>query len=252
MTKRKEERLRQIRDILNEESEVRIVALAKRLNVTPETLRKDLNDLEQQSIVKREHGIVRIQKLESEMPISIRNQEHRKEKRSITIRAIEEIQDGQVVFLDSGSTLLQGIEYLKSKKDLTLVVNSFPIALECMNMGFKLLFLGGSLNLNGLRTDGHFAQEMLQSICIDVAILGTDGIKNASGFTVYSMEEVGTRRHIINHSRKLVIVSDASKFDTESHFRFCSFREADVFITNPLTRKQRELVSEVQKIVEVE
>ncbi len=251
MTKRKEERQKQIREILNEENEIRIVSLAKRLSVTPETLRKDLDELEKQSIVKRQHGIVRIQKLHAEMPISIRNQEHREEKRCITRRAFDEIKDGQVVFLDSGSTLLQGIEYLKTKKDLTLVVNSFPIALECMYMGFNLLFLGGSLNINGLRTDGHFAQEMLQSICIDVAILGTDGIMNASGFTVYSMEEVGTRRHIINHCRKLVIVGDASKFEVESHFRFCSFREADVFITNPLTDTQKRIVSDVKELIEV-
>lgn len=101
--------------------------LALLLRVTSETLRKDLDKLENKGMVIRHHGFVRINKLQKELPISIQSQENVKIKQQITIRAIEEIEDGNIVYLDAGSTLLNGIDALKVKKDLTIITNSLPM-----------------------------------------------------------------------------------------------------------------------------
>lgn len=251
MSKKKDARQRKIRQILLEEDEVRVLDLAKRLQVTPETLRKDLDEMENQHIVVREHGVARIQKLRSELPIAMRNQEHPEMKRRITLRAIQEIEDGQIVFLDAGSTLLQGIQALRSKKDLTIVVNSLPIALECITMNVQMIFVGGMMQKNGLRTDGYFTSQMLDHIHIDVAILGTDGILDANGFTVYTLEEVGTRRHIMKQAKKCIAVCDSSKFESSARYQFCTFDEVDMMITNPLSEQQRERVKDIKKVIEV-
>lgn len=90
-------------------------------------MRKDLDKLENKGMVIRHHGFVRINKLQKELPISIQSQENVKIKQQITIRAIEEIEDGNIVYLDAGSTLLNGIDALKVKKDLTIITNSLPM-----------------------------------------------------------------------------------------------------------------------------
>lgn len=251
MSKKKDARQTLIRQILLEENEIRVIELAKRLNITPETLRKDLDEMEEQQMIIREHGYARIQALRTELPIAYRSKENPEDKRKIMLRAIQEIKNGQVVFLDAGSTILQGIQALRSKKDLTLIVNSIPVALECLEMNFKVIFIGGTMMKNGLRTDGYFTQKMLDSIYIDVAILGSDGIKDSSGFTVFQLEEIGTRRHIINQSRKLVVVCDSHKFAIEPHYQFCRFDEVDILITNSLTDEQSKQVEQIKKIIQV-
>lgn len=212
MSKKKDARQVKIRNILMEKGQYRVKDLAAILHVTPETLRKDLDELEEQGIVVRSHGFARVNIFRQELPISVRNQENTDIKKRLTYRAIEEIQDGNIVYLDAGSTLLQGIDALRQKKDLTIITNSLPMAYKCNEMNFDVVLVGGKLHKNGLHTDGFFSEKMLDSIYIDIALFGSDGLLNASGFTVYSMEEVGTRRHVINQTKKVVMVSDNTKF----------------------------------------
>lgn len=251
MSKKKDARQVKIRNILMEKGQYRVKDLAAILHVTPETLRKDLDELEEQGIVVRSHGFARVNKFHQELPISVRNQENTDIKKRLTYRAIEEIQDGNIVYLDAGSTLLQGIDALRQKKDLTIITNFLPMAYKCNEMNFDVVLVGGKLHKNGLHTDGFFSEKMLDSIYIDIALFGSDGLLNASGFTVYSMEEVGTRRHVINQTKKVVMVSDNTKFSMTGHYSFCSFREVDVFITDRLTEKQHQQVQMCKKIVQI-
>ncbi len=251
MSKKKDARQVEIRNILNDNGNCRVKELAEQLQVTPETLRKDLDELEEKGIVIRSHGFVRVIKQKKELPISIRNQENVDIKRRIMYRAIEEIHDGDIVYLDAGSTLLQGIDVLQKKKDLTIITNSLPMALKCNEMNFEVILVGGKLQKNGLHTEGFFSEKMLDSIFIDIALFGSDGLYNTSGFTVYSMEEVGTRRHVINQTKKLIMVSDNSKFSFTGHYAFCSFREVDVFVTNQLSGAQLQQVQACKKIIQI-
>ncbi len=140
---------------------------------------------------------------------------------------------------------------MRSKKDLTIIVNSIPIALECLDMNFNVIFVGGTMHKNGLRTDGHFTNSMLDSIYIDVAILGSDGIQDATGFTVYTLEEIGTRRHIIDRSKKIIVACDKHKFDVAAHYQYCTYKEVDMLITNSLSDLQRLQVKAIKEIIEV-
>ena len=159
MSKKKDARQVEIRNILNDNGNCRVKELAEQLQVTPETLRKDLDELEEKGIVIRSHGFVRVIKQKKELPISIRNQENVDIKRRIMYRAIEEIHDGDIVYLDAGSTLLQGIDVLQKKKDLTIITNSLPMALKCNEMNFEVILVGGKLQKNGLHTEGFLVKK---------------------------------------------------------------------------------------------
>lgn len=251
MNRKKEERLVRLRHILEEKGKVRTRELAATLDVTPETLRSDLDLLEGQGLIEREHGAARLRRQDKETPLEWRQSEYRQEKMRITMRALEEVKDGDIVFIDAGSTILSALDSLASRKDLTIVVNSLPAAETCLRMGFPCIFIGGELNRNGQHTHGYFAEEMIDHIRIDVAILGTVGIEGADGFCVYSLNEVGIRRHIIHQARKLVMIMDQHKISEPGYYRFATFREADLLITNRLHPEPKDRLKEVRRLIEV-
>ncbi|WP_276905423.1 DeoR/GlpR family DNA-binding transcription regulator [Faecalibaculum rodentium] len=251
MQKRKEQRLTDLRKILEEQGRVRTRDLAKMLDVTPETLRSDLDLLESQGLIEREHGAARLRVLDKETPLEWRQAENRQEKMQVTIRALQEVKDGDIVFIDAGSTILTALNHLSSRRDLTIVVNSLPAAQSCLDMGFHCLFIGGQMRRSGGHTYGYFAEQMVDNITIDIAILGTTGIEGVDGFSVYRAEEVGIRRHIIRQTRRLVIVMGRHKLNQPGYYRYASFREADLLVTNHLTPEQKKRFSGVRQIVEV-
>lgn len=251
MRRKKQKRQDEIRILLSSHDSLRNTEIARILNVTPETIRKDLDDLENQQLIVREHGYARLNKGSFEIPLELRQQENSQLKERIAVRAIQDIQDGQTVFLDAGSTLLQGIDLLSSKRDLTIVVNSIPVALEALRQNFKVIFLGGVLLKNGQRTEGFFASNMIDRIHIDYAILGTSGIRGARGFGVCSEAEIESRRRLLKHSDRVAVIMDSSKFDVPASYQFCSFSEIDLLITNELSDEQREIVRDVPQVLEV-
>jgi DeoR/GlpR family transcriptional regulator of sugar metabolism len=251
MSKKKDARQVRIREILLSESKVRISELAKRLDVTPETLRNDLNEMEQQSMIIREHGYARIVNSFSEIPVFMRSQEHSEEKKRAAIRAFQEIKDGDVVFIDSGSTTLYGLPALQMKKDIIIVTNSLPLAQQCAPLNFDILFTGGMVFNVGLRTYGHFAAQVIDSLQIDTAIMGTDGLVDAEGFTTINVDELSIKRQVINHSKNIICIADKYKFETRAPYTFCKFREFDTLVTNKLTDAQREMVKDIKNIIEV-
>ena len=251
MSKKKDLRQARIRQILLEESRIRITDLAKRLEVTPETLRSDLNEMEAHSLLIREHGYARIHNPMQETPLFFRNQENAEAKKRVAIQAFNEIKDGQVVFLDSGSTVLLGLPALQMKKSLTIVTNSLPLAQQCAAYHFDILFAGGMIYNAGLRAYGHFAIEVVDHVHIDTAIMGTDGFKNCDGFTSTNINELGFKRHVMNQSSKIIMVTDASKFEDAAPFSFCKFREFDVLVTNPVPKEKLEPLRDIKKIIQV-
>ncbi len=251
MNKKKDIRQNRIRQILLEEGRVRVKDLAERLDVTPETLRLDLNDLEAKNLVHRQHGFAIGGALGSELPVDVRGQEYTDDKKRIAYRAMQEIQDGQVVFLDSGSTIILGLPVLAFKKDITIVTNCIPLAYQATLMNLNVVMAGGPVSNVGQRTYGHFTTDVIDHISFDVAIMGTDGLRNATGFSTMSIDEVPIKRHIITQSQKLITVADRSKFERKASYSYCKFREFDMLVVNELDEKYRNIVKEIPKIIEV-
>jgi len=251
MSKKKEERLSKIREILGQKEKVRNLELAQELNITVETLRHDLEFLEEQNIIKREHGYTRLNNSLREMPVLMRQNENMDLKRRIAVRAFREIQNGQIVFLDSGSTVLSGIDALRNKKDITIVTNSLPVAIECSKMNHKIVLIGGMILNAGLRTTGVYSTDMLDHIQLDLAITGTSGIEGATGFTTNDFEIWGFRTHVLQKTKKMIVVCDKNKFHMKAPYEDVSFHEVDTLITNQLTKEELEVVKDIKNIIMV-
>lgn len=251
MSKKKQERFEKIREILMDKESVRNTDLAKELHVTVETLRHDLDYLEEHKIVVREHGYTRINPSLNELPFLMRQNENMDDKKRIAYRAFQEIKDGQIVFLGSGSTVLSGIDALKKKKEITIVTNSLPVAMESAKLNHKVILIGGMIINAGFSTYGYSALEMLEQIHMDLMITGSAGILESEGFSTNKFEEVGLRRKILRQSKKSIVVCDREKFHLKSAFTDLLFRETDLFVTNSLTPEMLDLVKEIPEIIQV-
>ena len=249
MSKKKEERQLQIRQILEEKEKIKVAELAKLLSVTPETLRKDLDELQERKILVREHGYAKIQSSSVETFVELKAQKNKEMKKIVALEAFSRIENGMTVYLDSGSTIL------RNKSDITIVTNSILVAYECANMNLNIIMAGGLLFNIGKRTYGHFATEIIDHLNIDLAIMGTDAFTEKShGFTTISADELGFKRHVMNQSAKKIMISDASKVNNKADiapYAFCKFNEFDEFITNHLTPEQYDVVKTVKKVTQV-
>lgn len=176
-------------------------------------------------------------------------------KKIVALEAFSRIENGMIVYLDSGSTILTAISALRNKSDITIVTNSILVAYECANMNLNIIMAGGLLFNIGKRTYGHFATEIIDHLNIDLAIMGTDAFTEKShGFTTISADELGFKRHVMNQSAKKIMISDASKVNNKADiapYAFCKFNEFDEFITNHLTPEQYDVVKTVKKVTQV-
>ncbi|MBQ9840447.1 MAG: DeoR/GlpR transcriptional regulator [Erysipelotrichaceae bacterium] len=248
---KKHDRHVQIRSLLSRNHKMKTVELAKELAVTPETLRKDLDELQRQGLLIREHGSVRLYNASYETPVGVRQLDHVEEKRAISYYAFKQIQDGQVVYLDSSSTVILGLENLLLKKDVTVVTNSLIIAQKCMQYDCDVLIAGGHVIKTGSRTYDYFATQLIDSLQIDVAIVGTEGLKDSKGITT-SYSELGFKKHVIQQAKKVIVVCDSSKFEQTSSYVYGDYEAVDLLITTTLSSEQKEKLKEIKEIVEIE
>ena len=251
MSKKKDERQFKIRQLLQEHPKIKISDLADCFQTSSETIRKDIIELEDSKIIKKEHGYALLLEEPDEMPISLRNQEYIEEKKQIMKQTCTFIKEGMVVYLDAGSTCLAGIPFLQSIHNITIVTNSIFVAYKCAKLNMHVILIGGNISNNAYRSYGNFASETIDYIHIDVAILGTKGFKDNNGFTTYE-NEYELKRHILQQSEKIIVVTDKNKFNAQPEYTYCKFKEVDVFISNPLTKEEKTQIQVIPKIIEAE
>ena len=251
MPRKKDERQNRIRQLLMNQQEMKVSEIAERLTVTPETIRKDLDELEEQGLVIRSHGSVSLKSVLSQLPLKIRNQDHPDEKRRITMRAIQEIRNGSTIFFDSGSTIMTGIQMLRSKKNLKIVTISLPVAIECTELGFEVYLLGGQIQPQALFTYGSMTMDDLKRFHFDLALLGTCGVLDSGFFGLNSLDDAAFFREVAARSSRVMILMDRSKIYEKAVFPTLSFAETNMMITNPLSEEERARFDGVEKIAEV-
>ena len=114
-----------------------------------------------------------------------------------------------------------------------------------------VILIGGNISNNAYRSYGNFASETIDYIHINVAILGTKGFKDNDGFTTYE-NEYELKRHILQQSEKIIVVTDKNKFNTQPEYTYCKFKEVDVFISNTLTKENKSQIQVIPEIIEAE
>lgn len=213
---------------------VEVSHLADALDVTAETIRRDLTALERRGVVRRVHGgAIAVERLDPEPTLATRSGLHTETKRRIAANVLEHLPAGGTVLLDAGSTTLAIVDLLPRDMELTVLTNSIPaLAPLASRPGITLFVLGGAVRGVTGAMVGDWAVDALASVVVDVAVLGTNGMSAARGFTTPDEAEARAKRAMVASARRVIVAADSSKAGDDHFHRFAAVDQVDLIVTD--------------------
>ncbi len=204
-------RTNQILEFLTEENKIEVSQLAEKLGVSQVTVRKDLDELESQGIIVREHGFAC---LRSTNNLHGRIAYHHEAKKKIAKRAAELITNGDTLMIESGSCCaLLAEELASSKKDLTIITNSAFIADYIRGKSnFQIVLLGGIYQQDSQVLVGPMIQQCVGNFFVKHFFIGTDGFSLRTGFTNQDQMRAQAVREMACQAEHIVILTESEKF----------------------------------------
>lgn len=201
----------QILDLLEKNKKMEVTKLSELLNVSQVTIRKDLVILENSGIIVREHGYARLNESDD---INNRLARHYETKQKIAKLAVESIENGETVMIESGSCCaLVALEIARSKKDVTLITNSAFIADYIRKIGsVKVILLGGEYQNESQVMVGPLTRKCVEAFFVDKLFIGTDGFTIETGFTGNDYMRSEAVKDMAKQASRVMIVTDSDKF----------------------------------------
>ncbi len=192
----------------------RIGALAATLQVTDETVRRNIRRLEAEGLVEKVHGGARLTEPAAEGDLPARIAEQPEAKRRIAECVAGLIPDGASLFLDVGSTTTFIADALRDHRTLTVITNSVTVAAKLATRnGNRLFFAGGELRAHD---GGCFGPEVLRFIAgfhTDFAVMSATAISAERGFMLYDLDEARIARAMMAQAAATIVAADSRKFD---------------------------------------
>lgn len=212
----------------------RTIDLCEMLDASEATVRRDLEWLEQDGILERTHGgAILSQRMITEPEYRQRAQHHPEEKRQIGALAASLIDEGDIVFINSGTTTTQVIQQIRGDAEITVFTNNVNAALEMGEPGFHHYLIGGEYQPRSKSLAGRFAMENLKQVYANKAIIGVDGISLKHGCTVPTNGEAEVVQQMIERTRgQIIVVIDHSKWGVVSNFQIATIDEIDILVTD--------------------
>jgi len=211
---------------------VEVNALAEELDVASETIRRDLKALAGRRLLKRVHGgAVPLETVAFESGVEYRSQVDLAEKHRIASAATDLLHGAETVYLDEGFTPRLIAERI-AERDLTVVTSSL-LAAEALahSTSVTVLLLGGRMRGRTLATVDHWAVDMLASLVIDVAFLGTNGISLEHGLTTPDPAVAAVKSTAVRVARRPILVAAHSKFGEAGFCRFAQVADLEAIVT---------------------
>jgi DeoR/GlpR family transcriptional regulator of sugar metabolism len=238
------ERRRQIVSMLQEKSSVMVPELSKEFNVTEETVRRDLEKLEKEGLLKRTYGgAVLNENTNVDIPLNIREVTNIEGKSLIGKKVAEYIEDGDTIILDSSSTALQVAANIKNKNKITVITNSIKVVLELADAkDCKVISTGGSLRGSAMSFVGHMAESTIKNYNVDKAIICCKGVDKARNITESNEMEADVKKAMIDSADKVFLVVDHTKFDKVAFVKMLNFEHIDSIFTDKKLSEDWELL----------
>ncbi|MEZ5836979.1 MAG: DeoR/GlpR family DNA-binding transcription regulator [Geminicoccaceae bacterium] len=231
---RRKDRQSKIADTVRKRGKISSLDLAAELNVSVETVRRDLVDLAERGLVQKVHGGAKRPRLFEESSFSERLAIHESGKRQIARKLLSVIEPGDTLFLDTGSTTLMCAETLVELQKLTIITNSVAIAqVFAQSPGTADVYLlGGAFRADNRQTVGPLAIDQVGEFRADHAVLAVAAIDAQGGAMDAAFDEARVARAMIDNAGSVVVLADASKIGRKAAFHVCDLREIDVFVSD--------------------
>ncbi|MBN8822669.1 DeoR/GlpR family DNA-binding transcription regulator [Spirosoma sp.] len=223
-----------ILELLKEDGSAKVVDLARIFKVTEVTIRQDLEKLEKDGLVIKEHGGAYLKNVEDQVrTFSLGNQENIDKKEAIANKCLEFIESGDSIILDSGSTTTEIAKKLRGYKNLTVITNALNIALILgAEPGIEVIMTGGEFKPPTLSLTGQKAADFFKGINVQKLFLATAGISLKSGLTYPSISDLVVKKAMIDAADTTYLVADSTKIGKSAFASLGALSLIDYIITD--------------------
>lgn len=230
-----------ILELLQEDGSAKVIKLAKIFRVSEVTIRQDLEKLEKDGYVRREHGGAFLKNVaDSVKSFTLLNQDNIERKQIIGKKAAEFIETGETIILDSGSTTTEIAKNLIGKKDITVITDALNIAMMLgAEPGIEVIVTGGEFKPPTLSLTGQKAASFFEDINADKLFLATAGISLRSGLTYPSLSDIVVKKAMIEAADITYLVADSSKIGKNAFASLGALSLIDYIITDASIEQKR-------------
>lgn len=239
-------RQREILELINKQGFVAIDALTSLFQVTPQTIRRDINNLCDRNLLQRHHGgasrVTSVQNID----YSDRKNIMGEEKRRIAEMVARKIHDHASLFINIGTTTEEVATALANHKNLRVITNNLNVAVNMSdNNNCQVIIAGGMVRKKDKGITGEATIDFIRQFKVDIAIIGTAGIDEDGSLFDYDYHEVRVTKEIMQNSRQVFLVTDHTKFSRNAMVRMADLSEIDrIFTDNMPPQNFQELLKE--------
>lgn len=228
------ERRAQVLKALKEKHRVTIEGLARELDVSTMTIRRDLKRLADEDIVTLVHGGAVYNEGGAYLPaLTAREKQMRREKSAIAEYCAQQIPEGSAVYLDNGSTTLEIADALRGKKNIAVLSHSLPVLNILSNAkSIQLISVSGIYEPRAKGFFGDLAVRMLRQFRIDIAFLGVTAVSLEDGVMSALFFEQSLKKVLIERAKKTILAVDHTKIGGTSFLKVCDLHEVDGIVTD--------------------
>lgn len=223
-----------ILELLKEDGSAKVVDLSRLFKVTEVTIRQDLEKLESEGLIIKEHGGAYLKNVEDQVrSFSLVHQDNLDKKERIAQKCLEFIESGDTIILDSGSTTTEIAKKLKGLKNLTVITNALNIALMLgTESGIEVIMTGGEFKPPTLSLTGQKAADFFKGLNVQKLFLATAGISLKSGLTYPSISDLVVKKAMIDAAEVTYLVADSTKIGKSALASLGALSLIDYIITD--------------------
>jgi len=244
-------RQQKILHFLEDQEKVKVVELSEKLSVTEETIRKDLEILEEKKqLIRIRGGAIERQTKGFEISSLERENKFLNEKKALAQKACEYIKEGEIIALDASTTCLQIAKYLKDMP-ITVITNSIHVSIELANKSKVIVILtGGYLRQESMSLVGISSDKVINDYHIDKFFISCTAIDSEWGVSDSHELQAKTKKRIADLSESIFVLADHSKFNKKSLIRWLRIENIHTIITSDDVSKEQ-LATYQKKVKEV-
>ncbi len=240
------ERRERILSYLRQNEYANVESLAENLTVSSMTIRRDLNKLEEQGLVRRTHGGATIGQFISSQPhTEVRKNQSPEEKLAIARYAASMVHDGHTILLDAGTTCMDIVHYLTDKNIRVMTTDLAQAQYLCRFQNIEVYVPGGRVDEVTQSCLGSKVVDFLDTVHVDIAFIGCTSWDLRRGLTTPTEERAAMKNKMIERADISILVADSEKYSCYSFHKICELKAMDLIITDDrLSQKNREQLKE--------
>jgi DeoR family glycerol-3-phosphate regulon repressor len=228
-------RQNEIVTLLRESGRVAVEDLALHFDVSPQTIRRDLNEMSEARVITRVHGGAIVASSVENLAYDARKLVAQAHKKLIGAAAARLIRDNSSLFINIGTTTEEVARALAGRSGLLVITNNLNVAAELYrNNAIDVIITGGSVRPTDGGIVGATTVDLIRQFRVDTAVIGTSAIDEDGTLLDFDIREVHVSRAIIENARRVILVTDSSKFSRSAPARIATLADIDVLVTDHL------------------